>query len=64
MKDELVDWIPASVVVVAGAWLLLTMPFPAPLVATVAVDDEAFAAAFTVCSKVSSCERSKVRNLS
>ena len=59
LKDELVDWITGSV---AGAWLLLTTPFPEPLVGT-AVDGEVFEEAM-VCSKVSSCERSKVRNLS
>ena len=60
LKDELVDWIPGSVVEV---WLL-TIPFPEPLVgAAAAVDDEVFAEVM-VCSKVSSCERSKVRNLS
>ena len=59
LNDVLVDWIPASVV---GAWLLLAAPFPEPLVGT-AVDDEAFETVM-VCSKASSCERSKVRNLS
>ena len=57
LKDELVDWTPGSV---AGAWL--TMPFPEPLVGT-AVDDEEFEGVM-VCSKVSSCVRSRVRNLS
>ena len=61
LKDELVDWIPGSVV--AGAWWLLTIPFPVPLVGIVVVDDEVFTEV-TVCSKASSCERSKVRNLS
>jgi hypothetical protein len=45
-----------------GAWLLLTTPFSEPLAGTAAVDDEVFAEV-KVCSKVSSCERSKVRNL-
>ena len=61
LKDELVDWIPVSVV--GGAWLLTMIPFPEPSVGTVAVDDEVFAEVM-VCSKDSSCERSKVRNLS
>lgn len=51
LKDELVDWIPGSV---AGAW---------PLVGAAAVDDEVFGE-FAVCSRDSSCERSRVRNLS
>jgi hypothetical protein len=49
LKDELVDWIPAFVV--AGARLLFTA----------VVGDEVFAEVITVCSRVSRCERSKVK---